>query len=140
MMTRTDPRLVRRPDVFTPATSLFSIAVGLPGILGWKFHVRILETWGASPAALKANAAACFVLLGISLWSLRRREKEQANIAKALSTSEDRFQTFADSIPQLAWAGDPAGNVVWYNQRWYEYTGAKIRADEGVGLAPGSRS
>ena len=33
------------------------------------------------------------------------------------------FRLLADSIPHLAWIADPDGNVSWYNQRFYEYTG-----------------
>jgi PAS domain S-box-containing protein len=42
----------------------------------------------------------------------------------ALQESERQFRTLADSIPQLAWMADPDGNLFWYNQRWYRYTGS----------------
>jgi PAS domain S-box-containing protein len=42
----------------------------------------------------------------------------------ALQESERQFRTLADSIPQLAWMAEPDGNLFWYNQRWYRYTGA----------------
>jgi PAS domain S-box-containing protein len=42
----------------------------------------------------------------------------------ALQESERQFRTLADSIPQLARMADPDGNLFWYNQRWYRYTGA----------------
>ncbi len=38
-------------------------------------------------------------------------------------TSEARFETLADVIPQLAWIAGPDGSIQWYNRRWYEYTG-----------------
>ncbi len=41
----------------------------------------------------------------------------------ALRESEERFRELANSIDQFAWTCDPSGNVGWYNQRWYEYTG-----------------
>ncbi|HEY4740316.1 MAG TPA: ATP-binding protein [Candidatus Acidoferrales bacterium] len=41
----------------------------------------------------------------------------------ALNESERQFRTLADSIPQLAWMAEPDGHLVWYNHRWYEYTG-----------------
>jgi PAS domain S-box-containing protein len=45
-----------------------------------------------------------------------------------LRESEAQFRTLANSIPQLAWIADPDGAVIWYNQRWFDYTGAE--ADE----------
>ena len=41
----------------------------------------------------------------------------------ALQESERQFRSLADSIPQLAWMGEPNGELFWYNRRWYEYTG-----------------
>ncbi|MGA7502772.1 MAG: PAS domain S-box protein [Candidatus Sulfotelmatobacter sp.] len=67
-----DPVLVKRLSVFASAASLFSIAVGLSGLAGWFFHISRLTTWGIAPVRMVANTAACFVLLGVSLW-LRRK-------------------------------------------------------------------
>ena len=39
----------------------------------------------------------------------------------------------ADSIPQLAWIAEPDGNIYWYNQRWYEYTGSNLEEMKGWG-------
>ncbi len=36
---------------------------------------------------------------------------------------EARFRTAADAIPQLAWRAEADGRVVWFNRRWFEYTG-----------------
>jgi PAS domain S-box-containing protein len=35
---------------------------------------------------------------------------------------QQRFRTLADNIPQLAWMANATGSIVWYNQRWMEYT------------------
>jgi PAS domain S-box-containing protein len=37
--------------------------------------------------------------------------------------TEADFRNLADALPQLAWIGDGAGNLFWYNRRWYDYTG-----------------
>jgi PAS domain S-box-containing protein len=42
---------------------------------------------------------------------------------EALQESKDLFQSFANHIQSLAWMADNTGKVMWYNQRWYEYTG-----------------
>ncbi|HSI83487.1 MAG: PAS domain S-box protein [Candidatus Methylacidiphilales bacterium] len=57
-----------------------------------------------------------------------RKEMEDA-----LRESESRFRTMADSIPQLAWMAEANGYLVWYNKRWYEYTGKTPEETEGWG-------
>jgi PAS domain S-box-containing protein len=51
----------------------------------------------------------------------------------ALRESEERFRELANSIDQFAWTCQPNGNVNWYNQRWYEYTGATFDEMEREG-------
>ena len=41
-----------------------------------------------------------------------------------LRQSEEMLRTVADSIPQLAWMAEADGNIVWFNKRWYDYTGS----------------
>ena len=43
-----------------------------------------------------------------------------------LATEENskQFQALANAIPQLAWIANPDDHIFWYNQRWYDYTGA----------------
>lgn len=40
-----------------------------------------------------------------------------------LKASEQQFKDLANSIPQLVWKADAEGNVTYYNDKWYEYTG-----------------
>jgi PAS domain S-box-containing protein len=51
-------------------------------------------------------------------------KKKQA--LEALQESKDLFQSFANNIQSLAWMTDATGKVVWYNQRWYDYTGTNF--------------
>ncbi|HJV33942.1 CheR family methyltransferase [Geomonas sp.] len=52
---------------------------------------------------------------------------------EVLRRSEAEFRTLADAIPQLAWMAGADGWVYWYNQRWYEYTGASEEEHKGWG-------
>ncbi len=45
--------------------------------------------------------------------------------AETLRESERRFKSLADNIAQLAWMTDEHGRVLWFNRRWYEFTGSR---------------
>ncbi|MGC2646222.1 MAG: PAS domain S-box protein [Candidatus Sulfotelmatobacter sp.] len=51
----------------------------------------------------------------------------------ALRRSEEQFQAFANSVPELCWMAHSDGQVFWRNERWYEYTGSTPREIEGMG-------
>ncbi len=52
---------------------------------------------------------------------------------ESLRASEERFRAMANSMSQLAWIASADGAIHWYNQRWYEYTGATPAEMEGWG-------
>ncbi|HEY0791486.1 MAG TPA: PAS domain S-box protein [Chthoniobacterales bacterium] len=52
---------------------------------------------------------------------------------QALKESEARFRTMANVLPQLVWTAQADGYIVWYNQRWYDYTGTTPQQMEGWG-------
>jgi PAS domain S-box-containing protein len=54
-------------------------------------------------------------------------------IGKELRESERKFKQLANSIPQLAWISRSDGYRIWFNQRWYEYTGTNYRKMRGWG-------
>lgn len=49
-----------------------------------------------------------------------------------LLVSREHFKLLANSIPQMTWTNLPSGEVNFYNQRWYEFTG--FTADETTAL------
>jgi PAS domain S-box-containing protein len=57
----------------------------------------------------------------------RKRAEEK------LRESEERFRTFMNGIPNLAWIANPDGWIFWYNDRWYQYTGTTPEEMEGWG-------
>ena len=59
---------------------------------------------------------------------LALRESEAAR-----RESEKNFRLLADAMPQLAWIARADGYVIWYNKRWYDYTGAPPGQTEGWG-------
>ncbi len=50
-----------------------------------------------------------------------------------LEESEKRFQLLANNIAQLAWIAQADGEIVWYNQRWFDYTGTNFEDMRGWG-------
>jgi PAS domain S-box-containing protein len=75
MTHRLDPGMARKFGQFVAISSLFSIAVGLAGLAGWVFHVPILKSVLPGLVTMKANTAACVVLIGVSLWWLRAPDR-----------------------------------------------------------------
>jgi PAS domain S-box-containing protein len=49
--------------------------------------------------------------------------EELLRAREALHLSQLELRALANSMPQLAWIAEQDGAMVWYNQRWYDYTG-----------------
>ncbi|GEM_PF-706230 len=49
---------------------------------------------------------------------------ERQRAEHALLESEAKFRQLADSMPQMVWTARPDGSLDYYNERWYEFTGA----------------
>ena len=69
----------------------------------------------------------------VALYGTIQDITERKNAESALLQSEERFRTMANSIPQLAWIARADGHIVWYNRRWYAYTGTTAEQMEGWG-------
>lgn len=48
---------------------------------------------------------------------------ERKRTSEALEDGAARFRALADNIAQLAWMAEPDGTLIWFNQRWFDYTG-----------------
>lgn len=56
--------------------------------------------------------------------------------AKTDAPSDDaeiQFRAMADFMPHLVWFTDQHGGTIWYNRRWYEFTGSTADEVEGWG-------
>lgn len=67
-------------------------------------------------------------LYGIGIDITDRKKAEEK-----LRESEQQLQTLADSVPQLVWMAEPNGYRFWFNQRWFDYTGATFNQMKGLG-------
>ncbi|MGU3537667.1 response regulator [Methylobacterium sp. A54F] len=43
------------------------------------------------------------------------------------------YRNLAETLPQLAWMAEPDGTIVWYNRRWYDFTGTSLDTMRGWG-------
>lgn len=62
----------------------------------------------------------------VNLELLELNQELEARVVKrtkALAESEGRFRSMMETIPQIAWTNTIKGEFVFYNQRWYDYTG-----------------
>ncbi|TSD63824.1 PAS domain S-box protein [Inquilinus sp. KBS0705] len=50
-----------------------------------------------------------------------------------LAASEAKFKSILNFIPQIAWTSSVDGNVTFYNNRWYEYTGLNFEQTKSWG-------
>ena len=55
---------------------------------------------------------------------------------EALQDSETRYRFLADAMPQIVWTAGPDGNLNFYNQRWFDYTGMTLEETLGWGWQP----
>ncbi|TWR30949.1 PAS domain-containing sensor histidine kinase [Mucilaginibacter pallidiroseus] len=58
---------------------------------------------------------------------------DQEIAAQRVIESETQFRQMADSIIQMIWVTDAEGMHEYYNQRWYDFTGATHEQTEGEG-------
>ena len=63
----------------------------------------------------------------------RRREIEVAlrEREKRLLGSEERYRGLTQAVPQMVWVADAAGEMLFFNQRWTDYTGITLEGGRG---------
>jgi PAS domain S-box-containing protein len=66
-------------------------------------------------------------------WSAQRDQSALELAEDSVREGEGRFRTLANSISQLAWMADEKGYIFWYNDRWFDYTGATFEEMAGWG-------
>ncbi len=59
---------------------------------------------------------------------------EKVRIQHDLAANERRYRTLTDAMPQMVWLTDANGYHLYYNRRWYEYTGLSENESLGFGF------
>ena len=60
---------------------------------------------------------------------------ERVLAESALRESEAKFRTFAQAMPHHVWTAPASGEIDWFNERVYEYTGMRAGELDGDGWA-----
>ena len=64
---------------------------------------------------------------------MARDAREFLAAQQKIEESELRLRLLADNMSQFAWIGKPDGTIIWYNRRWFEYTGTAPEEMQGQG-------
>lgn len=63
-------------------------------------------------------------------------ERSRSLLKKAfdeLKKSKAQLETILDTIPTVAWRGEPDGSINYFNRRWHQYTGLSLEESRGWG-------
>lgn len=58
---------------------------------------------------------------------------ERVNARLRLEASERELRVLADSMPQIVWSADPSGELDYFNQVWFDYSGSGLEENKGSG-------
>ena len=92
---------------------------------GTRFAARL----GVYPIRDTQNASGDIITGGVLTFeNIADKKRAEAE----LRASQQQFQNLANSIPQLSWTANPQGQIYWYNQRWYDFTGTTFEGMQSL--------
>src|SRR3954471_8612331 len=68
---------------------------------------------------------------------LKQIAAEREQVTAALRESEVRFRLMADTAPVLIWMSDAAGQWIFFNRPWLEFSGRTLEQEQGDGWLQG---
>jgi PAS domain S-box-containing protein len=88
---------------------------------------------GQTKAVLILGSVLGLLIATAAGWSVQRDSSGRSVAEEALREAGERFRTLANNISQLVWMADEKGDIFWYNQRWFDYTGTTLKEMAGSG-------
>ena len=116
---------------FYPALVLAALVGGFaPGLLATALGAILADLFFIPPFGVSRAGELVGLIVfccnGILISFIAARMRRARTEAEVARQSEERFRALADNMAQLAWIADGQGNILWYNKRWYEYTGTTL--------------
>src|SRR4029453_1078291 len=107
-------------------TAGLKTGVAIPILSGGKV-IAVLEFFMRESREQSERLLSVIAAVAGQLDLLKRATRAEAAVR------EQQFRTLGNSISQLAWMADGEGNIFWYNDRWYDYTGTTLEEMKGWG-------
>jgi PAS domain S-box-containing protein len=112
----------------------FEAIAGRGGPFSEEFRMRRLDgavIWTAAIGSVDVGLDGTPLrMLGVNIDITDRKAAEER-----VRSSEEKFRTISHAAPAIVWVSDAAGEVVFLNQRWFEYTGQSELQAKGSGWA-----
>lgn len=70
------------------------------------------------------------------LWFVAALIYSHRKYEQILKQSEKPFKSLADALPHIVWTATPDGDLDYYNQLWFDYTGMTFEQTKGWGWKP----
>lgn len=115
------------------ASALYrSMTEGVPFDMEYRIFSGGLERWVTArglPERDENGEVARLAGVAVDVTDLKRAERREREAA-------ERLRLLIESVPEIAWTADSEGTLDYYNERWYEYTGAEPGLIGDLGWAP----
>jgi PAS domain S-box-containing protein len=139
-------RLASPGDLAPQYAAIFVIALALAGavfVIGWRLalaltrDLRRLEVFSRTVVkggfgVRRAEVTGSTEVAGLAR-SINHMLDRLYDQHALLQQESEKLHQLANTIPQLACMANPDGWIHWYNDRWYEYTGATFTQMQGWG-------
>ena len=132
LLKRTFVEITHPDDVSTCIQLNAQLAAGeLPS---YRHEKRFLKADGSAAwvavtvSAVRAPAGHIAFFVGVA-----EDIQERRRIEEEVRRREAEFRALANGIPQMCWIADSSGRRLWYNQRWFEFSGQTPDQAAGYG-------
>ena len=105
-------------------------ALILPFSIGWLRLMGEHAGLYGTEFGLALFATSNLIIFATLVWT---NAKSLNTRAAEMRQGAHRYGFLADVMPQIVWTAKPDGNIDYYNQRWFDYTGMSLEQTQGQG-------